>query len=200
MFVKIINKFNILLLAIQKLINQLTNSNMNLQPKYKRINTTKPMKTLKLLSLSLLLAGVSACTKPSAPSFKKLQNVKITQARKDSITLTAQALYYNPNIIGGKVLGADINVFINDVPVGKLNQTEQIAIPKESEFEVPIAITFNPKQVFKNNRGFLQQALKSFFKNELAVKYDGTATMEILNVPFKVPVNYTDTVRLKLTN
>lgn len=173
---------------------------MNLQTNTNGTLSNYKISFFKIYSFVILFLSLTGCTKPNAPSFKKFQDIKITQVRKDSVTLNAQALYYNPNIIGGKVIDANIDVFVNDIAIGKLNQTQQIAIPKESEFEVPITIIFNPKQVLNENGGFLQQALKSFFKNELAVRYEGTATMEILNIPFKVPVNYTDTVRLKLTN
>jgi LEA14-like dessication related protein len=158
------------------------------------------MNKILIIGTLLFSIGITSCTKPAAPSFKKLHNVKISQAKRDGVKIEAQALYFNPNAMGGKIVSTDIVVAINDISVGKLNQSASTEIPKQSEFNIPIAITFNPKKVMAENDGFLQQALKSFFKNEMEVKYDGTATMEILNIPFKVPVHYVDTVKLNLLN
>ncbi len=152
------------------------------------------------VALMLIFLVIAGCTKPQTPHFKELEKVKITKANKDSLLLQATAIYNNPNAFGGKVTTTDIDVYVNDIPIGRINHAGETEIPKSSDFVVPISIRFNPKIILSENKGFLGQALKSFFKNELAIRYEGTATMEILNIPFKVPINEVDTVAFNLLN
>jgi LEA14-like dessication related protein len=158
--------------------------------------------TTKNISAALMLLFVvtAGCTKPQTPHFKELEKIKITKANKDSLLLEATVIYNNPNAFGGKVTTTDIDVYVNDIAIGRINHAGETEIPKSSDFAVPISISFNPKVVLSENKGFLGQALKSFFKNELPIRFEGTATMEILNIPFKVPINQIDTVSLGLIN
>jgi len=151
-------------------------------------------------AILFLLVVIVGCTKPQTPHFKELDKVKITKATKNEVLLEASALYNNPNAFGGKVTTTDIAVSVNNIPIGKINHSGETRIPKTSDFEIPISIKFNPQVVLTENKGFLGQALKTFVKNELEIRYKGTATMEILNIPFKVPINEVDTVKLNLLN
>ena len=151
----------------------------------------------KLTIVSLIL--ISGCMGgPKSPSFINLDNVKIVTANASRVVLQGDAIFNNPNAIAGKLTKTDIHIKVNDVDITDIEQTTSIDVPKNSNFTVPVNFSFNPKKLTQENEGFLQNAIKSFLSNELAIEYAGYVTIEVLGIGFDVPVDYTEKVSLSL--
>lgn len=154
------------------------------------------MKTRKLL-IALILSGLfHACTAPTAPEFEGLKDVKIAKAGVNNISLTGDALYNNPNAISGKLVNTNILVFVDGIEVTKIKQKESIDVPANSDFKVPVFISFDPKTLITENKGFLKNALKNLVKRNIELKYLGAVTIELAGIQFDVPVEYSEKVNL----
>ena len=157
------------------------------------------MHYLKLVGLTILLLGfTTGCSGPSSPSFETLEDLKVVSASSEKVVLQGKAVYHNPNNITGMLTKTEMKIFVNDAEVTEINQHHSIAVPKASDFRVPVSFSFNPKKLRQENKGFLKNAIKSFLNKKMEVHYVGSVTIEVMRVPFDVDVDYTEKVSLGL--
>lgn len=147
--------------------------------------------------LYLLFFGFVACSGPQDPIFKRMENLMVTELKIDKITIRGDALYYNPNGVGGNLVSTDINVIANEVEVGKVTQTADSKIEAKSEFAIPVEISFPPSEVFKNEKDVMSGLFNALLYKKLDVRYEGQITISILGIDVDVPVEYEDEVEFK---
>ncbi len=152
-------------------------------------------KALLLLIISVLFLN---CSGPKSPSFKKLENVEVTPNDQEHISLKADAIYHNPNPVGGMLTYSDITISIDGVEVSHIKQEHAIAVPQSQDFAVPILIDINGKKVLEENKGFLKNTIKQFLTKKLELTYKGTVTIQVMNIEFDVPIDYTENVSFGL--
>ena len=145
----------------------------------------------------ILLAFVASCTQPEAPSFIKMQNVKVDDVRNSQVYLSGEAVFHNPNPIAGKLVDTDLHLTVNEVDMGKVQQDTSINIAGNSEFIVPVKVDFPLKKVMSNKKGLLKGVLNALLDKKVDAKYSGTITLNFLKVNFDVPVDYEVEVALK---
>lgn len=92
-------------------------------------------------------------------------------------------LYYNPNSYGLQLKRTDLDIYINDVYMGRTSQEYQVNIPKNDTFSIPIKIEVDMRNIFKNGLNLL-------LKNEVTVKVTGTVKVGKANVFMGLPVRY----------
>ncbi|MDB4107696.1 hypothetical protein OAD66_08310 [Bacteroidia bacterium] len=141
---------------------------------------------------------ITGCSGPKSPSFEKLEYLKVLSANKSKVVLGDKALYHNPNNITGTLTKTNIKILVNEVEVTEINQEHSIAVPKAGDFRVPVKFSFNPQQLFKENNGFLRNALKSFVDKKMEVQYFGTVTVKVMGIYFDVPVDYSEKISFGL--
>ncbi len=157
------------------------------------------MHYFKLIPFTIgLIILVTSCTGPSSPSFKTLEDLKVVSAAPDKVVLKGNAIYHNPNNIVGMLTKTEMKIFINDVEVTEINQNHSIAVPKASNFSVPVSFQFNPKKLKDENKGYLRNVLKTFLSKNMEVHYLGSVTIEVMRVSFDVDVDYKEKVSLGL--
>jgi LEA14-like dessication related protein len=151
--------------------------------------------------ISLLIGFTSGCSeKPESPYFIKLENVKVVSASLTKVVLSGDAVFNNPNALSCELTKTNIHIRVNDVDITDINQDISIALPRNSNFTLPVYFSFNPKQLSSENNGFLKNAIKSFLNKEITVEYQGDITVKVLGVHFDVPIAYSETVSLRLNN
>ena len=149
------------------------------------------MRTLILFLSIITLVG---CSAPKTPDFKKIKNARVTNVSGKLYTVTADAVYNNPNSIGGNLVGMEMDVIVDDVLITHLSQTKSAVIQPETDFEVPITFDADITKIIGENKGFLKGMLDKLLKDEIDVNYKGHLEVQFLNERFKVPVNYTESV------
>lgn len=152
-----------------------------------------------LLSIPLFLAIflTSGCKSPESPTFQKLDNVNLSSINSTKTELTANAVFHNPNNINGILTHTNIKVIVNEVEVSEIDQDFDINIPKSSNFSIPINISFNPKEIFRENEGFLKNLLRTWVNDEMKIQYLGTVTIKVLGISFKIPIDHTEDVGIR---
>ncbi len=153
------------------------------------------MKVLQLFFvISVLL--MSSCSGPESPEFKKLENVKVVSAslQKMSITLSGDAVLFNPNPVGAKVSAMDFDVYANEKKVTNIKQNVTASISGNSEFKLPLEFDIPIKDVIEDFKPTLSDV---FNKKELKYKIQGNLIVNLAGAKIKIPVEYEDTEEIK---
>ena len=145
------------------------------------------------------LAALISCSAVKEPVFKKMKDLRVEEMSANLITLTATANYYNPNPVKCTLVGTDIGVFIDDKEIGRINETSAVSIKSNSDFDIPVKISFPPKKLLEGNGGLLSTVITAFLDKQVDVKYDGSITLDFAGVKIRVPVNYEEKILLKET-
>jgi len=147
------------------------------------------------LVMFALLWSITACDAPKQPEFKELINLKFNSLKKGVVTLTADAVFNNPNPFGIQLTSTDLNLLLDGKKAANVQQSIDIKVPASQGFKVPINININPKDLSANL--LLDGALTMFNNKKIPMRLNGTVTVKVLELEFKIPVNYEQPVSLK---
>lgn len=152
-----------------------------------------------LVSLLALVATVVALyflLYKDYPYYKKMEKIRVESFTKDNITVTGDVVCHNPNGAALRLAGADFKVSANGKHVTDVHQTLGSMVPAESDFRVPIQVSFSPKKIFKPTDllGVAWTALKS---RTITMTYDGTVTVGLAGEEVEIPVTYEEDIPLK---
>ena len=152
------------------------------------------MRSLLYLSISFVLL-LTSCSAPQEPIFKNMKNVTARMVSAQEVMVTGIAVYENPNAVGGDLTAMSVHVQVDEIDVGKLEQDLSVAVLANSIFEVPFEFRFDPAKIFKE-KGVLGSIISILENKSVDVKYEGTITMEMMNVSFDIPVDFEESVSL----
>ncbi len=145
-----------------------------------------------LFSLVILC---SSCNNLLAPEFKKVENVSINLEGFSKAHLTADALLRNPNKNSIKIRQADIDILMDDKKVAELNKKYNLKVEGDSDFTVPLDINIDLKDL---NLDILSAAGALFGQSGKEIRYKGKIKVTAYGLPFSVPVDYSENIKLKL--
>lgn len=151
------------------------------------------MKYLTLLLLVLLFVG---CSAPQEPIFKGFRNIKTTTVSTKKITVTGNAVFQNPNTLGGEVVATNIEVMVNDISAGIIAQDLAIPVPASLEFAIPLTFNIAPRDLYENDRnGTLGGIINAVFNKKVDLHYLGTVQMKIAGFPHTLEVDHEEEVK-----
>ena len=144
---------------------------------------------MKKITILLLIMLTTGCSVKEKPIFIKVDAIKLLESNSRKITLTADALFKNPNDIGGHLNTEGVNVYVNDILMGFVS-AEEFKVPANKDFRVPLQIDIDPKKLFdKNPDGFLGGLLNSVINQSLSVKYEGVINFKTFGFTYKYPIS-----------
>ncbi len=153
---------------------------------------------IKKLTILLLIMLTISCSVKEKPIFIKVDDIKLVESNSRNLTLTANALFNNPNDIGGLLNTEGVNVYVNDILMGFVS-AEEFKVPANENFKVPLQIDIDPKKLFdKNLNGFLGGLLNSVMNQSLTVKYEGVINFKTFGFTYKYPISKTEAIKIKL--
>ncbi|MDC1259145.1 hypothetical protein N8091_00230 [Flavobacteriaceae bacterium] len=153
---------------------------------------------IKNFTILLLLGLTTSCAMKQKPEFIKVDNIKLIEANSKQITLSANAVFNNPNSVGGRLNTEGVNVFVNDVAFGFIS-AEEFKVPAKDNFTVPLQIEIKTKELLgKDPNGFLSGLLNSVLNRNLKVTYKGVIQFKALGFTYSYPIDKTETVNIKL--
>lgn len=133
-----------------------------------------------VIFLSLVILG---CATPKALEYRDFKNFKIETIGFSSSYIKMDMVYYNPNSYGLQLKRTDLDIYINDVYMGRTSQEYQVNIPRNDTFSIPLRMEVDMRNIFKNG-------LNLMLKNEVMVKVTGTVKIGKANVFMGFPVRY----------
>lgn len=151
-----------------------------------------------MLFSCLFIFFASCSSEAVEPKFQKIENITVADLTATKVSISADAVVYNPNPVSIFLNSVDLDVFANEMKVGKITQTKQTEIPKKDNFAIPLNVAFNPKELFKDNlMGLLESALSTYAQEKIALSFVGQAQFEVKGIKFMVPITYEDEILLK---
>ncbi|OWY19834.1 hypothetical protein C7N43_37030 [Sphingobacteriales bacterium UPWRP_1] len=147
------------------------------------------------LFFALLLLQFFACEAPKQPEFKELVNVKFNSWTKGNLALTADAVFNNPNPFGIQLTGTDMNLLLDGKKAAHVQQAVDMQVPAARDFKVPINISINPKDLSPDL--LWGGALSMLGNKKINMRLNGTVTVRVLEIDFKIPVDHTQELSLK---
>ncbi|TNJ43110.1 LEA type 2 family protein [Tamlana fucoidanivorans] len=149
------------------------------------------MKKLIILSTYLLF---SACTITEKPEFKGIENIDVLESTSKHFIIRADAVFLNPNDVGGKLKTDEIKVFINNNEMA-LVSTEAFNVPSKKEFKIPLKTSISKDSLFSNKN--LSGLINSLFSKKVAVRYTGTIDYTILGFSHSYNIDKTEEIKIK---
>ena len=99
------------------------------------------------LSSSILLFS---CCSPKALEYRDVSAFSISKLGITSSTVNMNIVYYNPNLFSMQLKRTDLDIFIDSNYVGHTTQQNQVTIPAQSEFNIPLTVDINMNTIFQS--------------------------------------------------
>ncbi|CAM1333191.1 Late embryogenesis abundant protein LEA-2 subgroup domain-containing protein [Tenacibaculum aestuariivivum] len=145
----------------------------------------------------ITILSVVSCSIKKKPIFIKVDDVKVTTIKSDTIRLKANAFFKNPNDISGKIATDEIKVLINGVEIAQVS-SEEFKVPARKEFSIPLNVAIPTRKVFKDNKnGFLGGLLNSFLNKSIKVQFKGDLRYKVLGFSHIYPVDKIENINIK---
>lgn len=140
-----------------------------------------------------VLTMLSSCKFEEPITFRKIDNVKVKSINDGMVDLIAEAEFYNPNEISGKLKSVKINVALENTHLATVSQSKALTINKEESFLVPIDVQFAMEDVQK---GFLSNLMNLVNGNKIKLHFTGEIKVSTWGFTQTVPVDYYEEVKL----
>jgi LEA14-like dessication related protein len=141
----------------------------------------------RLSSLPLLIFLVSilmsSCREPKELEYRDFKNLSSEKLGFAASVFSIDLVYYNPNNFGLDLKRTDLDIYIDNNFLGHTSQDFQIHIPKREEFTLPLKISVDMKNAYKN-------AMPALFGKEVVVKITGTVKVGKANIYKSFKVDY----------
>ena len=153
---------------------------------------------MRNLFLFLLLSILFiSCNVKEKPIFLRVENIEVTDANLNRITIKADAFFENPNDIGGSLKSDEITVYVNDVKIAKVS-SEDFKVPAKKEFSIPLMVNMSTDSILKaKSETLLGGILNSVLNKTVKVQYKGDIIYKTLGFSYTYPIDETETVKIK---
>lgn len=149
----------------------------------------------KLILLLTIIISVFACSVNEKPEFIGLTNIKVKDANSFTVQINADAMFENPNDIGGKLSTDRLKVYINNVEMATLS-SEEFKVPAKKEFTIPLEVKIPTDSIISNKS--IGGLLGSILTQKLKVQYKGDIKYKALGFSYTYEVDKTEEVKIKL--
>ncbi len=129
---------------------------------------------------------ICSCKAPKDFVFRDVQNFSIGKADLHQAQLSMDVKLYNPNNYRMKLKKADLDVYMNNKHLGKMNVRERYTVPQMDTFSLPIVLDVDMNNVLPN-------ALQLIMNSNVTVKLTGKVKAGRHGVFINIPVNYEGT-------
>ncbi len=146
---------------------------------------------IKRLLIFFMVIPLAGCEKPKEDIvLRQIRDVVVDAS--SSPMLKANAIFYNPNKVRGKLKKIDVEIFVNGKKAASVEQSLKAAIPARSEFTIPLEVRLAMKEL-----GFMDTLLGVLGGRTFEIHYKGSLRLTYRGLPINVPVDYKDEVRLR---
>ncbi len=137
-----------------------------------------------LLYILILIAAFS-CKKVEAPVYESVDELEIIDRSSNSVTISANVNFYNPNNYRITLKKADIDVLLNDKPITNFTRDYNLKIEKNEHFTVPVEIRFSMADL---NTNVISSAINALLGKKQVLSYKGNIKIKAYGIRINVPV------------
>lgn len=161
---------------------------------YVKSNQESMKKLLLLLTICLCF---TTCSIPKKPELSHIGYISVKHVDIQEITVTADAIFNNPNNLQGTLSIEDLHIFVDNVDVGTIS-SQKFDVPAKAEFTIPLEGSFSPSKIYKNNKNnILGNILKIIQTDSLAIQYKGIIRYHLGDFSYPYKIDKLQKVRLK---
>jgi LEA14-like dessication related protein len=142
-----------------------------------------------VISASLVLI-LSSCRQKEDVQLRNIKDIVLDASSEPM--LRANAILFNPNNIRMQVKKIDMEIFLDGKKAAIIDQKMKIKVPANDEFTVPLEVKLNLKEM-----GFLDTVFSLIGGKRFQIHYKGSIRLQYSGVPFTVPVDYKDEIRMR---
>lgn len=143
----------------------------------------------RLLGL-LLLFAVLSCAKPKELEYIAFNNLKVLQMGFKESTVAMDVEFFNPNRYPLQLKKADVDVYINNIFLGKSTLDSLVRIPAKDTFMIPVLMRVETGSALTN-------IFKIVSDSSVLIKMDGHATFGRGGLFLTYPIKYEGLQRIK---
>lgn len=148
------------------------------------------MNKKNILFFLFTVVVMGACKKPDQDIVLRQIRDVVVDATSEPM-LKANAIFYNPNNVRGRLKKIDVEIFVNGKKAASVDQSLKTSIPSRSEFSVPLEVKLALKEL-----GVMDTIFGMIGGKKFKVRYKGSLRLTYRGLPINVPVDYEDDVRL----
>jgi LEA14-like dessication related protein len=149
------------------------------------------MKSPKIYVFFFSLVLFTSCARPKEEIVLRQIKDVVVDATSEPL-LKANAIFFNPNDVRGKLKRINVDIFVNGKKAASVNQELKTLIPANEEFTVPLEVKLAIKEL-----GFMDTLLGVIGGKTFEVRYEGFLKLTYHGFPLNVPVKYKDDVRIR---
>lgn len=142
------------------------------------------------ICLFFLIVAVG-CKRPKEDIVLKQIRDVVVDATTEPM-LKANAIFYNPNAMRGKLRRINVDIFVDGKKAASVNQELKTIIPANAEFSVPLEVKLAMKEL-----GIMDTLLGMIGGKTFEVRYEGSLKLSYHGFPVNVPVHYKDDIRVR---
>lgn len=150
------------------------------------------MKTLLCFGLILIL---TSCGGDLKPEFRSMDGFKIEKVTGKEIILTGNALLFNPAPIGHTIESTTLEVELEGINMGIVEQDIQTKLLAKEETSVPLKLKLNLSNL--KGAGWLGKAVSIAASGSADLKLKGKIYVSVKGVKIPLPVDYAEEIYLK---
>lgn len=139
----------------------------------------------------LMLLAIASCKPKEDVQLRRINDIVVDATTEPM--LRANAILYNPNNLRMMVKKIDLEVFVDGKKAAVIDQQLKIRVPAKNEFTIPLEVKLNLKEI-----GLMDTMFAIIGGKKMQIHYKGTIRLQKSGVPFNVPVNYKEEVRIRL--
>lgn len=148
------------------------------------------MRWLGLFALAVLAAGCGLFQPVEVTEFVGFTDLRLNDGKLQG---ALELRVYNPNPYTLHAISSEVDVFVDDELWGHCTLAEPVRIPRDASSDVVLAIETDKKAL----EGLVKSGLKSLFGGASIVRASGTVRAQQWWMRSDIPVQYTDTLRLR---
>jgi len=150
-----------------------------------------PGSVLAVIVVLVVLVVLEGCRKPDQDiELREIRDV-VVDADTEPM-LKANAIFFNPNKVRGRLKKIDIEIFVNGKKAASVNQSLKTSIPSAAEFTVPLEVKLAIKEL-----GLMDTIFGMIGGKTFKIHYKGSLRLSYRGLPINVPVDYKDEVKLR---
>lgn len=150
------------------------------------------MQARRLIYFFLIGVLLTSCGFDEPVVFRGVNSVRVVGIKDGKLNLEVEALFYNPNNLGGKLKRVDLAVRMDDEVLANVVQKENFRINRESEFLVPFTAQVSMDQL---KQGFLGNIMAILGRRKLNLHFVGDIKVSSYGISRKVPVDFESEVQ-----
>ncbi|MFD0962794.1 hypothetical protein [Pseudofulvibacter geojedonensis] len=148
------------------------------------------------IAFLILFLSLNSCIKRNI-EYQKLENIKIISVDSNEITLSADAIFKNPNILGGKVFPEDLKVFIGEEEITSV-KSRDFKVPAVKEFSVPLEATIPFNKIPGYKKGGILGVIMGSLSKTHKVSFKGILNYRVAGFKSIYKIDHTEELKLEL--